>query len=362
VLTPNRNDTGDPGDGHSGRDSIQGLLDALSAELDRPVLLHDAALVPIAFGGDGDAALETEGRLSVPVRHANRTLGYIRLPDAGAELDAIDVDRVEQTARRIAALLGQQAIEPLLDAAPTLTALASSHAGVRAEAIAHVRALGLLPDSPLVCCLLARTTPSVDLHHASERLQQRPSEGFVLAGLLGDDELGLLVAPADPALGTLRPDDLAQWAHETVGEEVVVGQSALVAGIEAVPEALRQARIALRVAAQPWPGREGHAAWARLGADRLLAQLGETARGDVPEALRRVLREERELATTLAVFLDSDGDSAQTAAALALHRSGLYYRLRRIERLTGLRLQRSDDRLLAHVAVRLAGYGAPRAG
>jgi DNA-binding PucR family transcriptional regulator len=43
-----------------------------------------------------------------------------------------------------------------------------------------------------------------------------------------------------------------------------------------------------------------------------------------------------------------------TAAALNLHRSGVYYRLRRAEELTGLDLDRGDDRLLAHLALRLA--------
>ncbi|HZV72183.1 MAG TPA: helix-turn-helix domain-containing protein [Conexibacter sp.] len=400
MLTPNRKDTGDHGDGHSGRESIQGLVDALSIGLGRPVLLDDATLEPIAFSRqwgpldtvrsesilgrgaspqvrralldqgiaeaegalrtDGDPALGMDERLCVPVRHAGRTLGYIWLLDPDHELDAVGVDRAEQTARRVAALLGQQAIEPLLDAAPTLTALASSHDGVRAEAIAHVREHGLLPDATYVCCLVAPTAPGVDLQLAGDRLQQRLSEGFALVGLLSDDELGLLISPEDPALGTLKPDELAHWAHAMVRSEVAVGQSGLIEDLDAVGEGLRQARIALRVAASTRVGASGFAAWAALGADRLLAQLSETARRDLPAGLRQVLGEEPELAATLAAFLDADGDANQTAASLSLHRSGLYYRLRRIEELTGLQLQHGDDRLLAHVAVRLAGYGRLR--
>jgi DNA-binding PucR family transcriptional regulator len=42
-----------------------------------------------------------------------------------------------------------------------------------------------------------------------------------------------------------------------------------------------------------------------------------------------------------------------------LHRSGLYYRLQRIEAITGLDLHRGDDRLLAHLAVRVANLERP---
>ena len=47
------------------------------------------------------------------------------------------------------------------------------------------------------------------------------------------------------------------------------------------------------------------------------------------------------------------GDVKQTAAELWLHRTSLYYRLRRIEELAGVDLSRGEDRLLCHVALRL---------
>jgi hypothetical protein len=72
--------------------------------------------------------------------------------------------------------------------------------------------------------------------------------------------------------------------------------------------------------------------------------------------LLHLLRDEPGLAETLAAFLDAAGDVKSAAAALSLHRSGLYYRLQRIEELTGLDLSRGDDRLLAHLAIRV---GAP---
>ena len=47
-------------------------------------------------------------------------------------------------------------------------------------------------------------------------------------------------------------------------------------------------------------------------------------------------------------------DAKATAAALWPHRTSLYYRLRRIEDLAGVDLSRGADRLLCHLALRLA--------
>lgn len=107
--------------------------------------------------------------------------------------------------------------------------------------------------------------------------------------------------------------------------------------------------MALRVARSRTPA---VAAWSALGADRLVAQLPAAAMADVPAPLADLVRGDPALVETLAAFLDAGGDVKATAAALSLHRSGLYYRLQRVEELTGLDLSRGDDRLLAHLAIR----------
>ena len=43
-----------------------------------------------------------------------------------------------------------------------------------------------------------------------------------------------------------------------------------------------------------------------------------------------------------------------TAEALNLHRATLYYRLQRIEEITGARLKVGEDRLALHLGLRLA--------
>ena len=60
-----------------------------------------------------------------------------------------------------------------------------------------------------------------------------------------------------------------------------------------------------------------------------------------------------ELVETLEAYLDRAGDARAAAAALFIHRTTLYHRLRRIERIAGVDLRDGDDRLLLHMALRI---------
>ena len=52
------------------------------------------------------------------------------------------------------------------------------------------------------------------------------------------------------------------------------------------------------------------------------------------------------------MFLDRAGQAGRTAAELGIHRQTLYYRLSRVEQLTGLDLDDGEDRLLLHMALK----------
>jgi len=114
------------------------------------------------------------------------------------------------------------------------------------------------------------------------------------------------------------------------------------------PRSHRRAQAAL--------GESGVTRWDELRAQRLLSALPPTALGDLPDGVRALLDHEQ-LALTLETYLDHAGDVKQTAAELWLHRTSLYYRLRRIEEIAGVDLNRGEDRLLCHVALRLAKRG-----
>ncbi|WP_262380136.1 PucR family transcriptional regulator [Nonomuraea sp. PA05] len=57
---------------------------------------------------------------------------------------------------------------------------------------------------------------------------------------------------------------------------------------------------------------------------------------------------------TLEAFLDNAGDVQLTAEQMFVHRTTLYYRLQRIEELTGVQLASGEDRLAFHLGLKVA--------
>ncbi|MEU3490129.1 PucR family transcriptional regulator [Streptomyces massasporeus] len=93
------------------------------------------------------------------------------------------------------------------------------------------------------------------------------------------------------------------------------------------------------------------AQWESIGPFRLLTALPPEVAHD-PVARTLLVPVHHELARTAEVFLDCAGQAARAAAELGIHRQTLYYRLSRIEKLTGLDLDDGEDRLLLHMALK----------
>jgi hypothetical protein len=127
---------------------------------------------------------------------------------------------------------------------------------------------------------------------------------------------------------------------------VAVARRALAELGAAWQEATAAARAAL---AEPRLGPV--ASWTSIGPYRLLTALPPRTARD--PAVRELLSAaHRELARTAEVFLDCAGQAGRAAAELGIHRQTLYYRLSRVERLTGLDLDDGEDRLLLHMALK----------
>ncbi|MFJ6936498.1 PucR family transcriptional regulator [Streptomyces sp. NPDC101132] len=130
------------------------------------------------------------------------------------------------------------------------------------------------------------------------------------------------------------------------------GVSAPVRGLGELAGAWRQASAAARAAvAQPRLGPV--AEWSAIGPYRMLAAL-PAERADDPATRVLLGPGNPELARTAEVFLDCAGQAGRAAAALGIHRQTLYYRLSRVEQLTGLDLDEGEDRLLLHMALKAA--------
>ncbi|TJZ46286.1 PucR family transcriptional regulator [Streptomyces piniterrae] len=94
------------------------------------------------------------------------------------------------------------------------------------------------------------------------------------------------------------------------------------------------------------------AQWDAIGSYRLLT--GLPAAAPDPAVGPLLAPAHTELARTAEAFLDCAGQASRTAQLLGIHRQTLYYRLGRVEKLTGLHLDDGEDRLLLHMALKAA--------
>jgi sugar diacid utilization regulator len=109
-------------------------------------------------------------------------------------------------------------------------------------------------------------------------------------------------------------------------------------------------------------GRHGQVvAFEDLGIHRLLLQVPDLAelRSFAAEVLGELDRQDRqrgaELLATLACYFRENSSPQRTARSLHLHPNTVAYRIRRIQEITGLRLDTYRDRLMAQVAIEILG-------
>lgn len=296
------------------------------------------------------AAGVLRGRVCLPVRHRGVVLGYVWLLDGDPGPTGAQLSAAMAVAARIGALLADEA-QAGADLTRELRAvLTAGRDRERDMAVAELRsALGPRGDGvhAMVC---VAPWPSAGPDDApSFRTVPGAAALCTLPWGTAGRGLALLVrlrsadvpAPALTAAGRLL---------ERAGAHAVAGVSGARAGLAELGTDWREAAAAARAAlAEPRLGPV--AEWRSIGPYRLLTALPPGAPED--PAVRRLLTPaHRELAHTAEVFLDHAGQAGRTAAELGIHRQTLYYRLSRVEKLTGLRLTDGEDRLLLHMALK----------
>lgn len=148
-----------------------------------------------------------------------------------------------------------------------------------------------------------------------------------------------------------RHDHWTDW-------EVRVGVGDPVDGLQSLGRTYREARAAAEVTARI--GGDLVARWQDLGAYRTLLAFPESLERECLHPGLAALMELPDAAIwleTLEEWLDQGGCAPSTATALGVKRGTVYYRLKRIETLTGADLQRGDDRLALHLGLKLARLG-----
>ncbi|RCG26780.1 PucR family transcriptional regulator [Sphaerisporangium album] len=341
-------------------------------------------------------ALSMGARLCVSLLHRGRRLGYLWITEGERPLTPAETDRAVRDAATVAALLDEQDFPgPSSRSRRVLRRLLTGDRETRYEAAAEMLARGLADHDRPYRVLAARPDVVTDPGQAGT-LGVTPAgvgSGFSGAGdgvvtsaadlerLIGGglrgprvpaayariDGLTVVLVPEGPVAGAPPPDRAGRgstWPGVVPGTFPLggaVGVSARHAGLETARAAYREALAASRaVAADPAIGPV--AVWPEVGVYRFFGPSAEEPSGARPEPL--ALLEGRDprgvLARTLEVYLDSGGDAQATAEATHLHRTSLYYRLRRIEEITGRDLRDGRDRLELHLALKLARWNASR--
>jgi PucR C-terminal helix-turn-helix domain len=349
---------------------LQDLVDALAERLGRPVSIEDRRYRVLAYSAhaepldrvrlssiltreapadvadwlDGQGLPRAEGpvrlpdapevgmgpRVAVPVRR-DGVLGFVWLIDDGVGED--ELAAAERTAAAAAPLLARLRAAERSDHALVGDLLGADPAA-RERAASALRERGLRGP---VRVLAGEGIPA----------DRRLVRGAATALLFGGDEA--LAAVEGGVIGVSGARERLEDAHEARAEAEAAA-------------ALARPHGGAGASAPARPHEGGGAAssaigmpvvrWDRLGAYQLLLPL---AAEPLPTPLRRLLDhpDAEPLVATLEAYLDRAGDARATAAALYIHRTSLYHRLRRIEAITQTSLRDGDARLELHVGLRI---------
>jgi sugar diacid utilization regulator/putative methionine-R-sulfoxide reductase with GAF domain len=194
-----------------------------------------------------------------------------------------------------------------------------------------------------------------DVLRAVRTVDERP--GLALTSLRGDVIVGVATALDAPSTKDLIRRVIAAVREDQPGLRLSWGVSRSHDDTAQLPSGLNEAKTAVSAALRL--GGESVMLYEELGIVRLLLGSGDdpdlqTFVDDVTGPLLAYDREsDGALVRTLRAFFDADCSQRVAAERLFVHHKTLRYRLERIKALTGLDLNRHEDRMRADVALRL---------
>ncbi|MFK0042651.1 PucR family transcriptional regulator [Streptomyces sp. NPDC090741] len=374
------------------KDDYQDLVDEISALLGAPATLENRDFRLIAFGAhdsDDDLAMDPVRTRSILTRQSTaavrawfegfgiaRATGPVRIPaapDAGVFRGRICLPvRYRGIVQGYVWLLdrepgpGPDALAAAMEVAERIGILLAEEAKAGADLSREFREVltagrGWQQDMA-VAALRVALGPGADGLHAVVCVE--PWSGEAPASVPGTAAVCTVPRPgrkAGPALAVLVRLRSAEALVPAVGvaTRLLAGGSATAGiaeprqGLAALADAWSEASAAAQAAAaQPRFGPV--AQWSAIGPYRMLAALAAADPAGDPATRVLLGPAHRELARTAELFLDCAGQAGRAAAALGIHRQTLYYRLARVEQLTGLDLDEGEDRLLLHMAIKAA--------
>jgi hypothetical protein len=332
--------------------TVQAEVDTLAADLSHPVLVEDAQHHPLWWSAQGDVD-------TVRVRTLlQREPG----PDALALVARLGLAKAQGPVRTPAV--------PEADMLPRWCVPLRS----RGDLLGYLWVLDAdgtvgeqdLPklihcaNTAIDCLETQRPDPERRLTRRTELLE-RLSRGRDLAAA---DELMLLenLRAGSTVAVYARSATSSEWPVGP-GFSVRVNPESDAPATSGPPVALADLHVAVRRASDTARAIRAGArlerpTWDALGSWHLIVQAPADLRvSDVhpgAQILADLTRDE--LLVTARSVLDAGGDVARAAKELHIHRTTLYYRIERIEKLTGVNLKVGPDRDDLHLALRLAAF------
>jgi sugar diacid utilization regulator len=312
-------------------------------------------------------------RVAVPIRCEGRLFGYLWLIDDPETLTDDELAIAVDAAAAASLILHRERL--LGDRRDSrdrelLRDLLSDEAGVRAHAADELARTDRLPADGVVVVIAVRVgeatlhrveTSGVELDSALQRtvLHVTPLPALAVSRSGGRGTV-VLAASRSSALTSIRghAEDLQSWLAKTLdADDVRVGIGPIVNGLLEARRSWQAAEDVLRVTAAV-PGFAPVAAHDELGIYRLLVHLPleQLPVDAIPAGLRTLIGKDLagQLVETLETYLDEAGDARATVERLQIHRTSLYYRISRIEEVTGMSLANGGDRLALHLGLKLA--------
>lgn len=338
--------------------------------------VHDVFTVPAR----AEIGLSVE-RIGMPIRYEQALLGYLWLVRSDGPASAEDADAMREAAGRAALILHREYLAGELAKGrerELLRDLLSDDVRLSAEAAESLVEEELLVAGRVTALVATRAHPPDESLGEQDRLAlaaavdhgRRCFAPRSALTLERPDHALLAVVWSGAAEGTVEKvtRDVAASVHERLVAEsgddgCWVGIGGTHRRLTDLRQSYREARRAADVARVT--GALGPVApYRELGVYALLAQLPPEELTDALHPGIRPLLDPSaghdDLVETLTAYLDNAGDAKRTVAQLHVHRATLYYRLRRIEELSGLDLSRGDDRFAAHLSLKLARLIGPR--
>ncbi|MDR6435426.1 sugar diacid utilization regulator [Paenarthrobacter nicotinovorans] len=309
-------------------------------------------------------------RVAIGIHAGSRVMGYIWLQE-GAEPLAANTDRIMVGAARHAAieLVRHRNEQSQSMREDRVSSLLSGTAQVHSQA----QSAGIDPAKPAALVLIS----AGGLSQSAAGLQLRRGELSKVAsihaaayrpgavvGALGM-ETAIILPDVDPqkslpAINRLV-NTIVRDATTHLHFQVQAAVGPIVPRLDALHATLDHVRSVLKVMeATPDVRVASYSDVETTVLTRELLELLESRTTLRHAGITRLCGRYPEFALTLLTYLEFFGDVNRCAEELAVHRNTVHYRLRRACEVAGLDLQSADERLLAHLQIRLWTYAGTK--